>query len=288
MNTRKKSKNPVVDEAESLDSSFADYWDKLELKLQEWVKSTLPNLVKETIQIHTAKIVDDYVSSDDFQKSLTESIHFDASQLNDRVEGTEKKINDLVNANDSTISQLKQKLTDIDKKIVEFEEKNSHQLEEMDNLEQYTRRTNIRIYGISEDTDESTDEIAIKFFKDELGVAVTQNDISRSHRVGKKYLAADKKPRPIIVRFVKHNTKVAVLICRRVLKDNKRPYNIQEDLTFSRRKILAYLSKDIVEGIISKVWTIDGTIFLRPSCHSSTIERCTSLKKCQEIVAKYS
>ena len=64
---------------------------------------------------------------------------------------------------------------------------------------------------------------------------VASNNTSRSHRVGKKSGA---KPRPIIVQFTKHNTKVAVMSRRRVLKERKRPFNIQEGLTINRREIL--------------------------------------------------
>ena len=51
---------------------------------------------------------------------------------------------------------------------------------------------------------------------------------------------------------------------RRVLKERKRPFNLQEDLTINRREILKYLNKDIEEGIVSKVWTVDGVICFRP------------------------
>ena len=50
-------------------------------------------------------------------------------------------------------------------------------------------------------------------------------DVSISHRVGST------KQRPIIVRFTRHNTKVAVLSRRRVPKERKSPFNVQEDLT---------------------------------------------------------
>ena len=59
-------------------------------------------------------------------------------------------------------------------------------MEEIDNVEKNTRRTNIRIYRIPEVTNEKTDDLAINFFKDELGVTVAINDISRYHCVGRK------------------------------------------------------------------------------------------------------
>ena len=65
---------------------------------------------------------------------------------------------------------------------------------------------------------------------------------------------------------------------RRAHKERKRPFNLQEDLTINCREILKYLNKDIEEGIVSKVWTVDGVICFRPSGDSSVIERCTSLE----------
>lgn len=70
---------------------------------------------------------------------------------------------------------------------------------------------------------------------------VASNDMSKSHRIGKK---SGPKPRPIIVRFTKHNTRVEVMSRCRVLKERNRPFNLQEDLTINRREILKYPNKD--------------------------------------------
>ena len=94
-------------------------------------------------------------------------------------------------------------------------------------MEQYTRRNNVRIYGVAEQPEENSDNLAFDFFKSELNVDIASNNISRSHRVSKK---SGVEPRPIIVRFTKHNSKVAVMSRRRVLKERKRPFNLPEDL----------------------------------------------------------
>ena len=279
------------DAIDPTDSTFEDHWDKLEIKLNEWVKSSLPGLVTSIMQSHVTKIVDDYISSTEFQRSLADSINFDAAGSETQLGSSEKKINELINSNqakttklDEELTKLKNNLTLKDKAIAGLEDDNYRLSQEVDDLEQYTRKTNVRIYGVAEQPEENTDNLAVHFFKSELNVHVASNDISRSHRVGKKSGA---KPRPIIVRLTKHNTKVAVMSRRRVLKEHKRPFNLQEDLTINRREILKYLNKDIEEGIVSKVWTVDGVICVRPSGDSSVNERCPSLEDCQEIIAKY-
>ena len=205
--------------------------------------------------------VNKFITSSKFCESVSESLKFDLEQCRK----IETKLAELKDLNEALTCQL-------------------------DDLEQYTRRTNIWIYGIHEsnvenaDPREDTDNLAMNFVKEELGVDPIPEDITRSHRVGKRL----SKPRPITVRLSRHNKKVEILQKRRVLKQNERPYNVQEALSQPRRDILKYLRKDIPLNIIDKVWTVDGVICMRPSQHTSTIERCTTMAKCCEIVRKYS
>ena len=131
-------------------------------------------------------------------------------------------------------------------------------------------------------TRKDTGAKAIVFCANQLGITVSSDHISRSHRTGKR----GRTPRPIIVRLVHYNMKVQLLRKRRELKARETNFDIQEDLTQCRRDILHYLHNDITECIIEKVWTIDGIIFMRPTSRSSVIEKCSILSKCREIVNK--
>ena len=62
-----KRKPPMANDAiDPTDATFEDHWDKLESKLNEWVKSSLPGIVTSIMQSHVTKIVDDYISSTEF------------------------------------------------------------------------------------------------------------------------------------------------------------------------------------------------------------------------------
>ena len=156
------------------------------------------------MQSHVTKIVDDYISSTEFQRSLADSINFDAAGLETQLGSSEKKLNELINSNQAKIAKLDEELTKLnnnvalkDKAIAGLGDDNYRLSQEVDDLEQYTtRRTKVRIYGVAEQPEENTDNLAMGFFKSELNVDVASNDISRSLRVGKKSGA---KPRPIIV-----------------------------------------------------------------------------------------
>ena len=244
------------------ESAMNQIWSHFETKLNDWISNTLPQLTKDLIMSYANSAVNENVSSTQFKKSIPETLQFEVGNLQETTKSSQE-----------TIAGL--------------EEANAVLREQLDDLEQYTRRTNIRIFGIPEPTGtdpEDTNAKAIDFFANQLGITVSADHISRSHRNGKR----GRTPRLIIVRLVHYKTKVQLLRKRRELKARETNFDIWEDLTQCRRDILHYFHNDITEGIIDKVWTIERIIFMRPTSRSSVIEKCTTLCKCREIVNKYS
>ena len=68
---------------------------------------------------------------------------------------------------------------------------------ELDGLEQYTRRDNVKIAGIAEDEGEDLAAKVMSIASD-VGVPLSRQDLSAVHRVGKQKQG---KPRPTICRF---------------------------------------------------------------------------------------
>ena len=100
-----------------------------------------------------------------------------------------------------------------------------------DDLEQYSRRNNIRIVGVPEANEEDTDELTTALVKRNLGIEVNKTDICRSHRLGRK------KPgqhRQIIVKFTRHNVKSTIMRKKKILREEGSNIEIQEDLTQGR------------------------------------------------------
>lgn len=154
----------------------------------------------------------------------------------------------------------------------------------LDDMEQYSRRNCLKLRGIPEEENECTDDHVIHACNDLLGVMVTRDDISRSHRVGPKN---KKYPRDIIVRFISYRTRAAVYQARftlfrkeldsstdsRSTPTGKRESHsadpsvnklyINEALTKARSLVFTkalYLKK---QKIISGTWTSDGRIVIR-------------------------
>ena len=139
----------------------------------------------------------------------------------------------------------------------------------------------MEIRGIPQKPDESTNTI-VKDVGKAIGVKITDIDISVSHRLppSKSYKSQKPGPPPIIVKFVRRDTKDAFFHARMKLKEittktlgfpsEKRMY-ISESLSPTNRELFneAYkLKKDLDYKFL---WTLNGRVFLRATETSSVI-----------------
>ena len=123
---------------------------------------------------------------------------------------------------------------------------------ELDDLEQYGRRNNLRINGIPEKADENTTELVKTLANDKLGVSLDDRDFDRSHRVGKP----GARPRPILVKFTNYTARNLVIKQRRKLKGSR--ISINEDLTKKNQDLLKKTAQQT--GVVS-AWSSDGRNF---------------------------
>ena len=174
-----------VKESDSLsslpDEVFSDGLNSPELvKLLINCLKSIENQVKELFTFHE--------EAKESQIKVTESLEFMSAKFDDLEKEIKKK--------DEKINQL-------EKTIENLAEKQKSLSSEIDDLEQYSRRNCLLLHGVNESNDENTNEIIIKKFSEELGVEIKEDDLDRSHRLGKPK-RKDNKPRPIIVKFARY------------------------------------------------------------------------------------
>ena len=144
-------------------------------------------------------------------------------------------------------------------------------INQIDDLEQYTRKRNLEIHGISESPEENLLEKIIKVGK-ALNVHIANNDIDICHRVATRRSSGD--PRPIIVlRFRSYRAKSELYKARKHLKSvslsnyfhNTEAVYINENLTNYRRDLFAKVRKFKKNNNWHSAWTMDGKIFIKKS-----------------------
>ena len=118
---------------------------------------SIENQVKELFTFHE--------EAKESQIKVTESLEFMSAKFDD-LEKEIKKRDEKINQLEKTIENLVEKQKSISSEI--------------DDLGQNARRNCLVLHGVNERNDESTNEIIIKLFSEEVGVEI-KDDIDRSH-----------------------------------------------------------------------------------------------------------
>ena len=196
-----------------------------------------------------------------------------------------------------------QKTAPLFQRIENLETENRQLKRDLDALEQYGRRSLIRVTGVKEeDADEDTDALVCEILGD-IDPEFNTTDVERSHRVGKASAQVDElqsaepqevtsdsvpepvKVRQIIVRLKNPVVKRRILQCRRNLKqyDKRKDVYINEDLTQTRNMIHAYARKLYKRKTISQVWTVNGNIRIKDK--SGMIHQTNTMEDFRALVA---
>ena len=165
--------------------------------------------------------------------------------------------------------------TRLEKRVSALESENDslrkriNQLENsLDSAEQYSRRNNLRISGLPETQNESTDDLVLAM-SSAIGADMSIDDIDRSHRVGAKNnksgeTNSSSRPRDIIVKFVSYRSRDKFFRKRRGARSSG--YNnvyVDEDLTRNRSLTLFKCRELKRQGRIQDAWTSDGKILVK-------------------------
>ena len=158
-------------------------------------------------------------------------------------------------------AELKQKINNLEKKVVTLEGKveelesykkvsehvNMVLSQELDALNQYSRRSNIVMRNIWLPENETNDQLTEKvstLIKDELNLPSAVKDIDKLHRIGPVKEKNGKKHQNVIIRFRSHKTRYNVFREKKKLKHVK----ISANLTKKRGKLL-HEAIEFVESI---------------------------------------
>lgn len=120
--------------------------------------------------------------------------------------------------------------------------------------EQYSRKTNLKIYGLDEQKDEDCVQKAIGLVKEKLGIQLYVSDISAAHRIPGGKSGA----RPVIVKMVHSTVKNKILMNRKQLKGSG--VVIREDISVEYVKLMNRMEK---KENVESVWFWTGKVFVK-------------------------
>ena len=178
------------------------------------VSDKLNNIVIEESTPEWAKVLIGCVTE---LSEAVKSFHL----LNDRV----SKLEDVNKVRDQVIHSLQSENANLKKSVSELRAKT-------DENEQKSRTQCLLIHGVLESDRENTDDICINIIKNQVGVAITIDNIEHSHRLGpRKNPRSNERPKPraIIMRFLNMRKRIEVYRNKSKLKGKR--ILITENLT---------------------------------------------------------
>ena len=176
-------------------------------------------------------------NSDTNSEKMSAEIEKIVKAVNEKIESLRNVFMDLIKKKDEEIGDLKSRVSTLEKQVESLREN-------LDDSEAYERRDTLIISGSSIPavrTGENTTNICSEILKDKLRVTVHPNDISTSHRIGRKPVAQIPDKRSIILKLCRRDVKYSLLqACKQQKPEN---LFLNESLTPIRSKIMFALRK---------------------------------------------
>ena len=122
--------------------------------------------------------------------------------------------------------------------------------------EQYSRKTNIKFFGVNEGAREKTSEIVINMLKSVAKVDLKEDGIVAVHRIPGKG-----DDRPILLKVKNSEIKARIMRARPVFKKSKNGYRLADDVTQLNSKLIDTLNK---HPLIDQAWYFNGSVYGKP------------------------
>lgn len=243
----KKLTNLTVDTENTTDMAVQKALDNMSRKFQEAIDSVNEKLTSLSTNADVEEIRGEL-------RNLTDTFKEKIGKIEGRLFDIECRAEQL----EDEVRQAK-KNTEAEKETIRHLDFHVKQCEtEQNDLQQYSRRWNLRVFRVPEQQNESADDCVkkvVQIFTDSVGVKTTQGDVEVAHRMGQRSGA---QARPILVRFFDRRKKDDILCNRRKLKN--KGIIIGEDLTHTNYQLL---KRAMGHSATMSVWSANGKIFAK-------------------------
>jgi hypothetical protein len=177
--------------------------------------------------------------------------------MKERCEQLESRLFDV----EQTLDKVLEENQNLKKENEELKETMTKTRSDLNDLEQYGRRWNLRLFNVNEKQGETVDDAVRKacmVFTDLIGVPTTADDLEACHRVGRVGEPERKKGRAILVRFKNRALRDKILANRKNLKGKK--VSVGEDLTQENARLSNAAFK---HSASMQSWTVNGKVFAK-------------------------
>jgi arginyl-tRNA synthetase len=209
-------------------------------------KDLMEELDKDLMDTETADTVVDGFEKQmekcfrDFKESIRASLRKVVITMNERMNVLSERL-------DMCMKELNERKSSVNSR------KELEQIKiELNRQAQYTRKDNLRMFGVKEKDDEDCKKVVCTVINKSLDVNIVPSDIAVAHRLPK---SGKQKHRPIIVRLKDHSLRWDILKVRKKLKGTG--ISIAEDITRENFKLMMEAQ---VSDCFTSVWFTNGKV----------------------------
>ena len=223
----------------------------MSIENNEELLNTIRGIIKEELEDPEKKMKQEY---EEHEKKINDIIKSHLETTNKRLEEISKEVRDITESVEFTEGRLDEEIatvkddiskTESDVRLIERDLLNPNDVsEKLIELEDRSRRNNLRFDGLTEDTNETWDDCELKIQKilsDKL--EITEDvEIERCHRMGKR---KGNRPRTIICKFLRFKDKQKILMNAKKLKNSG--IYIYEDFCNDTMELRKSLWEEVME-----------------------------------------
>lgn len=223
----------------------------MSIENNEELLNTIRGIIKEELEDHEKKMKQEY---EEHEKKINDIIKSHLETTNKRLEEISKEVRDITESVEFTEGRLDEEIATVkddiskmksDVRLIERDLLDPNDVsEKLIELEDRSRRNNLRFDGLTEDTNETWDDCERKIQKilsDKL--EITEDvEIERCHRMGKR---KGNRPRTIICKFLRFKDKQKILKNAKKLKNSG--IYIYEDFCNDTMELRKSLWEEVME-----------------------------------------
>jgi len=213
---------------------------------EEGMMDLQSNLMEEFDKCMTDSETDSAVNHID--KQMEKCFREFKDQIRDMLKNVLSKVNSRMNV-------LEDKVKELEGKAKNIGESNRRLQIDLNRQIQYSKKDNLRIFGLEEKTDENCREEISNLVKTKLKVKILPADISTAHRLPK---TQKQKHKSMIVRFKDRTQRREILKVRKLLKGTG--ISIGEDITRDNMTLIQDAEKS---GRFESVWFHNGKVLAK-------------------------
>ncbi|KAK6186728.1 hypothetical protein SNE40_006008 [Patella caerulea] len=173
------------------------------------------------------------------------------SELNEKYENATLKIEQLTAEKSALQKQVEDLDTDLNK-----ENKRINESINMANYnEQYSRKMNIRVFGLPTQESQDLKETFIEHIKRIANVGIAREEIIALHKLPTKY---PDRPTPVLVKMINTETKSKIMKCKTTFLLNN--IKLADDIT---KRNLSLMNRAYNHQRVDQVWFFNGCVYAK-------------------------